>query len=60
MATETKEEFEAGYIERSKITREFYDEHFTTLPCTRCDYEECTGWAAVGKGNEEDHNLFYA
>lgn len=56
----TKQDFEAGYIERSGISREFYDENFTTMPCTRCDYEACDGWAAIHKGGEKDHELFYA
>jgi len=60
MATETKEEFEKGYIERSKISEEYYHVTHTTLPCTRCGFEECTGWAAVGKGCEEDHKKFNA
>jgi len=55
-----KEEFEEGYIKRSSITMEFYNEHFTTLPCTRCDYADCEGWAAIHKGCEDDHNKFYA
>ena len=41
-----KEEFERAYCERSGITREFYNEHFVTLPCD-CDYAGCDGWACV-------------
>jgi hypothetical protein len=42
----TKEEFENGYCERSEITKEFYNEHFVTLPCD-CDYKGCEGWACI-------------
>jgi hypothetical protein len=42
----TKEEFELGYIERSEITKEFYDNNFITLPC-KCGNESCSGWACV-------------
>lgn len=47
----TKEEFEQGYIERSKITREFYDKHMITLPCN-CGAENCKGFAAVGNNEQ--------
>ncbi len=39
----TKEEFERQYIERSGVTREFYDEHFVTVACD-CGEEGCKGW----------------
>lgn len=42
----TKEEFEKGYIERSHITKEWYDKYYVTLPCA-CGAKECQGWAKV-------------
>lgn len=56
-----KEEFEAGYCERSNITRFYYDKWFITLPCA-CDYEGCKGWAAVSKKDDfiKDHMELYA
>lgn len=50
----TKEEFEQSYCERSEITREYYNEHFVTLPCD-CDYEECEGWACVNNDEISIH-----
>ena len=41
-----KTQFERGYIRRSKITPEFYHEHFITLPC-QCGVDVCKGWAAI-------------
>ena len=55
----TKDEFEKGYCQRSNITKSFYDEWFTTLPCA-CDYEECKGWAAVRRDFIKDHMELYA
>ena len=42
----TKEEFEKGYIEKSGITAQEYNETQVTLPCI-CGQEGCSGWAAV-------------
>jgi hypothetical protein len=59
----TKEEFEKGYIERSHITREFYDQNFVTLPCPLdCDAAECEGWATIHNDPEiiKDHLRFHA
>lgn len=39
----TKEKVEENYIKRSKISKDFFNEHFITIPCT-CDYEKCQGW----------------
>ena len=50
----TKEEFAAGYAERSHLTKEQYDRAFTTMACS-CYDPECKGWAAVGKGLENIH-----
>ena len=41
-----KIQFEKGYIKRSKITPEFYQKHFITLPC-QCGADICRGWAAI-------------
>lgn len=41
-----KEEFEAGYCERSGITREYFREHWVSLPCA-CEQDDCQGWAVV-------------
>lgn len=54
----TKEEFEAGYIERTRTTKEHYKKHFVTRPCS-CDEECCPGWAAVGHDLVEDHKRLY-
>ena len=56
----TKEEFEAEYISRSKITPAFYHKHFVTLPC-QCGADVCEGWAAVinKPENIDIHNKLY-
>lgn len=42
----TKDDFISGYIKRSEVTREFFNENYIAIPCD-CDYENCNGWAAV-------------
>ena len=42
----TKEQFEKSYTKRSGMTKEFYREHFVSLPC-KCTSETCMGWAAI-------------
>jgi hypothetical protein len=42
----TKEEFEQGYIDRSGITKQEYDEINVTMSCD-CGDESCSGWAAI-------------
>lgn len=46
-----KEQFINGYVSRSNITREFYDEHFVALPCF-CEDESCDGWASIHNTDE--------
>ena len=48
----TKEKFEDGYISRSKVTKEFYDRHFVTVPCN-CGEDVCDGWAVKHHEEEE-------
>lgn len=43
----TKESFEDKFCKQSEITLNYYKEHFITLPCEGCGYEDCNGWAAV-------------
>lgn len=50
----TREEFERDYCERSDITREYYAEHFLTLPCD-CDNEDCKGWACINNDEISIH-----
>ena len=47
----TKKEFEMGYIERSNISKKYYDKHFVTLPCN-CGEDTCSGFAAVSKDSK--------
>jgi hypothetical protein len=56
-----KKEFEKGYIERSNISKEFYDKNFVTLPCN-CGDKLCDGWACVSNNEFEikTHNDLYA
>ncbi len=58
---QTREEFVAGYCERSRISKEFYDHHFVALPCD-CGADKCKGWATVRNTPEmvELHNSLYA
>lgn len=42
----SKDEFEKIYCEKSKITRDFYNEYFVTLPCNFGE-KDCKGWACV-------------
>ena len=67
----TRDEFIDGYMERSKIPREYrtedgfrfpdlpsrYAQH--ALPCA-CDAEECEGWAMIGEEMIEHHMMFNA
>lgn len=57
----TKEEFEKAYIEASGMSEELYHETQVTLPCTRCDDDECNGWAAVSNSplTIKAHNALY-
>ena len=57
----TKDEFESKYIQRSKITRVFYNEDYITLPCD-CGEKDCEGWASISKEPENvcDHIKFYS
>jgi len=41
----SREVFEGSYCARSKISREYYNEWFVTMPCN-CG-EGCDGWAAI-------------
>lgn len=51
VATNEREWFISGYISRSEISREFYDEHFVALPC-ECKDETCAGWATIKRDPE--------
>lgn len=43
----TRDEFEAGYCERSEITVAEFRQIKVTLPCA-CQEPGCEGWAAIG------------
>lgn len=45
----TREQFIAGYCERSNITWEKLSDWRDAVPC-RCEEKECEGWAMVSKG----------
>lgn len=47
----TKEEFIAGYCERSGLTWEYLSRHKVALPCA-CGEDGCDGWAMIS--NNED------
>lgn len=49
MATMNQEQFITEYCQRSGITTEFFAQHFITLPCDACGYQDCDGWAAMVK-----------
>lgn len=42
----TREEFERGYAERSRLTLYEYHRYLKTLPCD-CGEEDCEGWQVV-------------
>lgn len=46
MDTMTKDQFIAGYCERSKVTPEWLAQHYVAMPCA-CGDETCAGWAMV-------------
>jgi hypothetical protein len=54
----TREEWEAGYIKRSDITKEVYDKFSVTLPCD-CGNKDCKGWASLPLTSVEWHFDFY-
>lgn len=54
----TKEEFIAGYCDRSKIPWERLSKDMVALPCY-CDEEICDGWAMVSRVCAADHMQFY-
>ncbi len=57
----TKDEFIAGYCERSKVTWESLSKYKVALPCA-CNEDYCDGWAMVSNQPHliEDHMRFYA
>lgn len=57
----TKDEFIAGYCERSKISWEKLSQHRVALPCA-CGEDGCDGWAMVTNDplSIETHNKLYA
>ena len=55
----SKEDFEKGYAERSKMTVEGLRVlGLIACPCD-CEEEGCEGWAMVHKDNLEDHFRLY-
>ena len=57
----TKEEFIAGYCERSQITWEELQPFQVALPCS-CGDESCCGWAMVSNNplSVQSHMQLYA
>lgn len=57
----TKEEFIAGYCERSGVTWKYLSQRKVALPC-ECDSDLCEGWAMVSNNpaSIETHMELYA
>ena len=55
----TRDEFIAGYCERSGVTWEWLSQRYAALPCA-CGEKGCDGWAMVGHPMIEHHMQFYA
>lgn len=49
----TKEQFIREYLSESGMTRDYFNDEFTVVPC-QCGHPNCFGWSLV---NYED--LFY-
>jgi len=51
------EEFKEGYIKRSNISREFFDEHLFVTACD-CDFYKCQGFAVEGRKSAKEIKEF--